>query len=319
MKKILYLVIPCYNEEKALAVTAPMFREKLLSLIAAGRIDDSSRVMFVDDGSKDGTWELIRRCHEEDAHISGAALSRNRGQQNAILAGLEIAAEYADAIITMDVDLQDDIDAIDGMLDRYEDGCEVVYGVRKGRKDGFVKRTTALGFYGVVNKMGCEVVYNHAEYRLMSKRVTKILLTYREKNLFLRGLVPMIGFKSDVVYYERAERVAGESKYSLKKLLALAYEAITSLSVKPITILRNIGLVLFLAGIAGLITTVVLTATGIISAGWITLAAVFTVGGLLQFSIGIIGDYVGKTYLETKDRPRYFIADVLNDTGKDHG
>ncbi|MDE6001738.1 MAG: glycosyltransferase family 2 protein [Clostridia bacterium] len=314
MKTTLYIVIPCYNEEKVLPVTAGQFKEKLLSLIAAGKISDKSRIMFVNDGSKDKTWELISQYHAEDKHYSGVNLSRNRGQQNALLAGLNTAAQFADAIITMDVDLQDDINAIDEMIEKYEDGCEVVYGVRKARKkDSFFKRSTALGFYKVINKMGGEVIYNHAEYRLMSKRAVLSLAEYKETNLFLRGLVPMVGYKSDIVFYERAKRVAGESKYPLRKLISLAYEGITSLSVKPINIIRSLGLAFSIIGLAGVIATIVLSCLGIISTSWITLAAVVAVGGILQFSLGVIGDYVGKTYMESKHRPRYFIADILND------
>ncbi len=313
MSTILYVVVPCYNEEPVLGETSARLKEKFNTLIAAGKISADSRIMFVNDGSKDRTWEIISSLHEKDKTFSGVNLSRNRGHQNALLAGLETAAKFADAIISMDADLQDDINAVDEMLEKYEGGCEIVYGVRKARKkDSFFKRFTAEGFYKLVNKMGGDIVFNHADYRLMSKRAVLALGEYRECNLFLRGLVPMIGFKSDIVLYERAERFAGESKYPLKKMLSFAYEGITSLTVTPIKIIRNLGLVLMLLGFAGIVSTVVLHCLSIIAPIWITLASVFFVGGVLQFSIGIIGDYVGKTYMESKRRPRYFIAEVLN-------
>ena len=314
MNTKLYIVVPCYNEEKVLPITAGMFMDKLKSLIAAGKISDESRVMFVNDGSKDKTWELISGYHEKDKHFSGVNLSRNRGQQVALLAGLNTAVEYADAVITMDVDLQDDIDAIDEMLEKYENGYEVIYGVRKSRKkDTFFKRCSALAFYGLINKMGGEVIYNHAEYRLMSKRAVQALAEYKEANLFLRGLVPMVGFKSDIVFYERAKRCAGESKYPLKKMLSLAYEAITSLTLTPIKMVRRAGIAFTILGLLGLAATITLFCLGIAAQGWITIASIVTMAGVLQFSLGIIGDYVGKTYMESKHRPRYFIAEVLND------
>ena len=239
----LYIVLPCYKEEEALPLSAPKLKEKLLSLIDKNKISDDSRILFVNDGSKDGTWRIINELHEQDRHFTGISLSRNRGHQNALLAGLETAAKYADAIISMDVDLQDDIGAVDEMLEKFEAGCDVVYGVRKARKkDSFFKRFTAEGFYKIINKMGGDIVFNHADYRLMSKRAVNALGEYKECNLFLRGLVPMIGFKSDIVLYERDKRVAGESKYPLKKMLAFAYDGVTSLTLTPIKFIRRAGI-----------------------------------------------------------------------------
>lgn len=310
----LYLVLPCYKEEEALPLSAPKLKEKLMSLINAKKISDDSRILFVNDGSKDRTWEIIKKLHEEDYHFTGISLSRNRGHQNALLAGLETASGYADAIVSMDVDLQDDIDAVDEMLEKYEAGCDVVYGVRKARKkDSFFKRFTAEGFYKIINKMGGDIVFNHADYRLMSKRAVKALSEYKECNLFLRGLVPMIGFKSDLVFYERDKRVAGESKYPLKKMLSFAYDGITSLTLTPIKFIRRAGIFFTLSGVLGLAATITLFCLNIISSVWIVLPTVVIMGGILEFSLGIVGDYVGKTYFEVKHRPRYFIAESLID------
>ena len=285
---VLYLVLPCFNEEDALPVSAPKLRDKLSSLISAGKISDKSRIMFVNDGSRDKTWEIITELHAEDKHFSGVNLSRNRGQQNAMLAGLETAARFADAMITVDVDLQDDINAVDEMLEKYEAGCDIVYGVRNARKkDSFFKRFTAEGF--------------------------KALSEYKECNLFLRGLVPMIGYKSDVVFYEREKRIAGESKYPLKKMLALAYEGITSLTLTPIKIIRSAGVLFTLLGLAGLAATITLYCLGIAGSVWILLSALVAMSGIIEFSVGIVGDYVGKTYFEVKHRPRYFISESLVD------
>lgn len=308
----LYIVLPCYKEEAALPLSAPRLKEKLFSLIDAKKISDESRILFVNDGSKDGTWRIIKELHEEDEHFTGISLSRNRGHQNALLAGLETAAKYADAIISMDVDLQDDIEAVDEMLEKYEGGCDIVYGVRKARKkDSFFKRFTAEGFYKIINKMGGDIVFNHADYRLMSKRAVNALSEYKECNLFLRGLVPMIGFKSDVVLYERDKRVAGESKYPLKKMLAFAYEGVTSLTLTPIKFIRRAGMFFTLLGILGLAATITLFCLDIASPIWIVISSVVLMSGILEFSLGIVGDYVGKTYFEVKHRPRYFIAENL--------
>lgn len=312
----LYLVLPCYNEEEMLPVSVPLLKDKLYSLIKANRISDNSRLLFVNDGSKDKTWEILKKLHEEDSHISCVNLSRNRGQQYALLAGMNTAAEFADAIITMDVDLQDDIEAVDEMLEKYEAGCEVVYGVRSTRKDdSLLQRINSGAFYKVVRKMGADVVSNHAEYRLMSKRAVLALGEYKETHLFLRGLVCLVGFKSDVVFYKRAKRTAGKSHYPLKKLLALAYEAITSLTLTPIRFIKKMGIALSLLGFAGIAATVVLYCLGIAGMGWIVLSSVFAVGGLLQLSVSIVGDYAGRAYMESKHRPQYFIDEILNDSG----
>ncbi len=308
----LYIVLPCYKEEEALPLSAPKLKEKLLSLIDKNKISDDSRILFVNDGSKDGTWRIINELHEQDRHFTGISLSRNRGHQNALLAGLETASKYADAIISMDVDLQDDIGAVDEMLEKFEAGCDVVYGVRKARKkDSFFKRFTAEGFYKIINKMGGDIVFNHADYRLMSKRAVNALGEYKECNLFLRGLVPMIGFKSDIVLYERDKRVAGESKYPLKKMLAFAYDGVTSLTLTPIKFIRRAGIFFTLTGILGLAATITLFCLSIASSVWIVISSLVTMGGILEFSLGIVGDYVGKTYFEVKHRPRYFIAENL--------
>ena len=308
----LYIVLPCYKEEEALPLSAPKLKEKLLSLIDKNKISDDSRILFVNDGSKDGTWRIINELHEQDRHFTGISLSRNRGHQNALLAGLETAAKYADAIISMDVDLQDDIGAVDEMLEKFEAGCDVVYGVRKARKkDSFFKRFTAEGFYKIINKMGGDIVFNHADYRLMSKRAVNALGEYKECNLFLRGLVPMIGFKSDIVLYERDKRVAGESKYPLKKMLAFAYDGVTSLTLTPLKFIRRAGIFFTLTGILGLAATITLFCLSIASPVWIVISSLVTMGGILEFSLGIVGDYVGKTYFEVKHRPRYFIAENL--------
>ena len=305
----LYIVLPCYKEEEALPLSAPKLKEKLLSLIDKNKISDDSRILFVNDGSKDGTWRIINELHEQDRHFTGISLSRNRGHQNALLAGLETAAKYADAIISMDVDLQDDIGAVDEMLEKFEAGCDVVYGVRKARKkDSFFKRFTAEGFYKIINKMGGDIVFNHADYRLMSKRAVNALGEYKECNLFLRGLVPMIGFKSDIVLYERDKRVAGESKYPLKKMLAFAYDGVTSLTLTPLKFIRRAGIFFTLTGVLGLAATITLFCLSIASSVWIVISSLVTMGGILEFSLGIVGDYVGKTYFEVKHRPRYFIA-----------
>ena len=301
-----------YKEEEALPLSAPKLKEKLLSLIDKNKISDDSRILFVNDGSKDGTWRIINELHEQDRHFTGISLSRNRGHQNALLAGLETAAKYADAIISMDVDLQDDIGAVDEMLEKFEAGCDVVYGVRKARKkDSFFKRFTAEGFYKIINKMGGDIVFNHADYRLMSKRAVNALGEYKECNLFLRGLVPMIGFKSDIVLYERDKRVAGESKYPLKKMLAFAYDGVTSLTLTPLKFIRRAGIFFTLTGILGLAATITLFCLSIASSVWIVISSLVTMGGILEFSLGIVGDYVGKTYFEVKHRPRYFIAENL--------
>ena len=315
MAEILYLVVPCYNEEEVLPITSKAVKEKMNNLITAGRISDKSRIMFVDDGSKDRTWELIEELHQSDSIFTGVKLSHNRGHQNALLAGLMTAKEYADILVSMDADLQDDIGAIDGFLDKRAEGCEIVYGVRSSRKtDTKFKRWTAETYYKVLAKMGVEITYNHADYRLMSKRAVEALAEYKEVNLFLRGIVKMIGFKSDTVEYERNVRAAGESKYPLKKMLAFAFEGITSLSIKPIRFITSLGILIFGVSIIMLIYFLITYIVGNVVAGWSTVViSIWAIGGLQLLSIGIIGEYIGKIYLETKARPKFTIETNLEE------
>lgn len=311
--QILYLVIPCYNEQEVLPETSRRLLEKMESLMDRGMISGDSKIMFVNDGSKDRTWEMIEELHAGNPIYQGVKLSRNRGHQNALLGGLMTAKEYADMVISLDADLQDDIDVIDQFVEKYYEGCEIVYGVRSARKtDTFFKRFTAEGFYKIINMMGGEVVFNHADYRLMSKRALNEMENYREVNLFLRGIVPLIGFKTDVVTYERHERFAGESKYPLKKMLALAVDGITSLSIKPIRFIVLLGMLIFVCSIAMLIYSLVQHFLGNTSVGWTSLiVSVWAIGGLQLLAIGVIGEYIGKIYLETKARPKYIIEKVL--------
>ena len=315
MKDILYIVVPCYNEEEVLPETSRRLREKLEGLMAAGMISEKSRVLFVNDGSRDKTWSLIEALHEENHLFSGVNLSRNRGHQNALLAGLMTARERCDMAISMDADLQDDVDAVDGMLERYYAGCDIVYGVRSSRKkDTFFKRFTAEAFYRAMNFLGAETVFNHADYRLMSRRALEGLAEFREVNLFLRGIVPMIGYTAGTVEYERGERFAGESKYPLKKMLAFAMEGITSLSTKPIRYITGLGFLIFAVSILMLIYSIVRWATGATILGWASvICSVWAIGGLILLSLGVIGEYIGKIYLETKGRPRFLIREVLDD------
>lgn len=314
MSDVLYFVIPCYNEEEVLPETAKRLKQKMHALMDAGKISPQSHVLFVNDGSKDGTWELIRGFHEEDPLFSGLNLSRNRGHQNALLAGLMTVKDFADMAISMDADLQDDIDACDAMIDKYLEGKDIVYGVRSARKtDTFFKKTTAEGFYKVMNRMGAQTVYNHADYRLMSRRALQGLAGFGEVNLFLRGIVPMIGYPSDVVYYERAERFAGESKYPLKKMVSFAVEGITSLSTESIRMITNLGFFVFLVSIIILVYSLVRHAMGATVAGWTFLnVSVWAIGGLILLSLGVIGEYIGKIYLESKGRPRFIIEQFLD-------
>lgn len=311
----LYIVVPCYNEEEVLPVTSDVLGKKLSGLISAGKISDSSRIVFVNDGSKDSTWNIIKDLHNGDSHFSGINLSRNRGHQNALLAGLMTVKDLADAVISMDADLQDDVNAVDEMLDKFLEGNDVVYGVRSARKtDTFFKKTTAEGFYKLINAMGGEVVFNHADYRLMSRRALEALSEFKEVNLFLRGMVPLVGFKSDIVYYERRERFAGESKYPLKKMLSFAAEGITSLSVKPISLITGTGVFFGIAGFAMLVFSLVEGILGNEIYKWASLfGLVMFMGGLILVSAGIIGKYTGKIYLETKQRPRYIIESFLHE------
>ena len=306
----LFIVIPCYNEEEVLPITAPMFLNKLLSLVHEGKIADASRIMFVNDGSRDRTWEIISELSRSDEHYIGISQSRNRGHQNAVLAGLMEARGKCDITISVDCDGQDDINAMDKMVDAYADGCDVVYGVRSSREtDTFFKRSTAQGFYKFLSLMGAEVVYNHADYRLISARALDALSEFHEVNLFLRGMVPLVGFKSTSVEYSRSERIAGESKYPLKKMIALAVDGITSLSVKPLRMIMSFGLTVALISFSGVIWAIVAAICGDTVAGWAsTTCIVCFVGGVQLICMGIIGEYVGKIYMETKARPRYIIS-----------
>ena len=315
MNNILYIVIPCYNEEEVLPETAKRLKVKMNSLIEKRKISPESRVVMVNDGSKDKTWSIISALHEEDPLFSGINLSRNRGHQNALLAGLMTAKDLADATVSMDADLQDDINAIDEMVDKFLDGCDIVYGVRSKRTtDSFFKRYTAESFYRLMNAMGANTVFNHADYRLMSKRALEGLAQFKEVNLFLRGIVPMIGYRTDTVTYERSERFAGESKYPLKKMVAFAMEGITSLSVKPIRLITGLGFVVFMVSIIMLIYIFVRFCMGATVAGWASVAvSVWAIGGLMLLSIGVVGEYIGKIYLESKARPRFIIEQFLNE------
>ncbi len=308
---VLCIVIPCYNEEEVLPVTSPMFKAEVEDLVAKGKVDPASHVMFVNDGSKDRTWELIEGLAASDPVFRGCSLSRNRGHQNALLGGLMEARAHADVTISIDCDGQDDIATMEQMVDAYLEGCDVVYGVRSSREtDTFFKRFSAQSFYKLLGSMGVECVYNHADYRLMSVRALDALAQFGEVNLFLRGMAPLVGFKSTSVYYERHERMAGESHYPLSKMLALAINGITSLSVKPIRIITWVGLLVALVSFVGIIWTLVTHAMGNAVAGWASMTAVICfMGGVQMLSLGVIGEYVGKIYLETKRRPRYIISE----------
>ena len=311
----LYLVIPCYNEQEVLHETARQLKEKMESLKSRNMISDKSRIVFVNDGSKDNTWQIIEELHQSDSIFRGIKLSRNKGHQNALMAGLMTVKNECDAAISLDADLQDDINAIDAMVEKFREGCDIVYGVRSARKtDTFFKKFTAESFYKIMEKMGVEVTYNHADYRLMSKRALDALEQFKEVNLFLRGIVPMIGYKTDCVYYERKERFAGESKYPLKKMIAFAMEGITSLSIKPIGMITALGVGIFTISIIMLIYFLVRHFIGQTVEGWTSLAvSVWAIGGLQLLAIGIIGEYIGKIYLETKARPKFIIEKYLKD------
>ena len=307
----LYIVIPCYNEQEVLPITAPMFLNKLEQLSAAGKISPDSRVLFVNDGSRDGTWELIKELAARDEHYIGISQSRNRGHQNALLAGLMEARDRCDVTISIDCDGQDDLNAMDAMMDEYLKGCDVVYGVRSSREtDTFFKRSTAQGFYKFLSLMGAEVVYNHADYRLISARVLKELANFHEVNLFLRGLVPLVGFKSTSVCYARTERLAGESHYPLGKMLSLAIDGITSLSVRPLRLITGFGVFVALISFIGVIWALVTAFCGHSVAGWASMTCIVCfVSGVQLICLGIIGEYIGKIYMETKQRPRYIISE----------
>ncbi len=312
---VLYLVIPCYNEEAVLPETARQLLAKMNSMLERGMISRDSRIMFVNDGSKDRTWEIIEELHASNPIYSGVKLSRNKGHQNALLAGLMTAKEKADMMISLDADLQDDVDVIDQMVEKYYAGNDIVYGVRSARKtDTFFKKFTAESFYKLMKAMGVEIVYNHADYRLMSRRAVEGLSKFREVNLFLRGIVPLIGYKSEIVTYERHERFAGESKYPLKKMLAFATDGITSFSIKPIRLITTCGILIFGVSILMLIYFLAVHFMGRTVAGWTSMiVSIWAIGGLQLLAIGIVGEYIGKIYLEAKDRPKYIIETVLDE------
>ena len=311
---ILYLVIPCYNEEAVLHETARQLMKKMKAMIERNMISEESKIMFLNDGSKDKTWDIIQELHRLNPIYSGVKLSRNKGHQNALLAGLMTAREKADMVISLDADLQDDVNVIDKMVEKYYEGSDVVYGVRSARDtDTFFKKFTAEGFYKIMQAMGVEIVFNHADYRLMSKRALDGLSEFHEVNLFLRGIVPLIGYKSDIVTYERHERFAGESKYPLKKMLAFATDGITSFSIKPIRMITTCGFLIFSISILMLLYFIVIHMLGKTVQGWTsTVVSIWAIGGLQLLAIGVIGEYIGKIYLETKARPKYIIETVLD-------
>ena len=315
---ILYIVIPCYNEQEVLPITAPMFLQKINDLAAAGKISPDSRVLFVNDGSKDRTWEIINELATSDEHYVGICQSRNRGHQNAVLAGLMEAKSRCDITISIDCDGQDDINTMDGMVDAYRDGCDIVYGVRSKRDtDTFFKRFTAESFYKILNAMGAEVVFNHADYRLMSARALEEFAKFKEVNLFLRGMVPLVGFKSTCVTYERHERIAGESHYPLSKMLALAFDGITSLSIKPIRFITGFGVFVALVSFIGVLWAVIEAAMGLTVSGWASMTSIICfVSGVQLICLGVIGEYIGKIYLESKHRPRYIISETTPNFGE---
>ena len=322
MNTILYIIIPCYNEETVLPITSKMFLDKLTSLIQSNTISNSSRILFVNDGSKDKTWEIICNLAKQDEHFIGISQSRNRGHQNAVLAGLMEAKDKCDITISIDCDGQDDINAMDEMVEQYKQGCEIVYGVRSKRDtDTFFKRFTAEGFYKLLNWMGAEVVYNHADYRLVSSRVLKEFANFKEVNLFLRGMFPLVGFKSTSVYYGRHERIAGESHYPLTKMLSLAFDGITSLSIKPIRIITALGTVIAGLSFLGVIWSIVMRFMGNVVAGWSSMTCIIClIGGVQLVCLGILGEYIGKIYMEVKHRPRYIISErtEVKDTSNSH-
>lgn len=313
MGKVLYLVIPCYNEEEVLLETAKRLLEKFESMIKYDIISKQSRIVFVNDGSKDNTWNIIRKLYNENVFFGGINLSRNRGHQNALLAGLMSVKDEADMVISLDADLQDDINVIDEFVKKYYEGSDVVYGVRSSRTtDTFFKRTTALAFYKFMNILGVDMIYNHADYRLISKRALDGLSKFKEVNLFLRGMVPLVGYKYDIVEYERNERFAGKSKYPLKKMLAFALDGITSLSIKPIRIITALGFAIFSVSIIVLIYSVMVKLMNKSVSGWTSLAvSIWMIGGIQLLCLGVIGEYIGKIYNETKQRPRFIIQDKL--------
>lgn len=310
-KPVLYIVIPCYNEQEVLPITCKMFLDKIVELAETGKISEESKILFVNDGSRDRTWEIIKELSEKDPHYIGISQSRNRGHQNAVLAGLMEAKDKCDITISIDCDGQDDIDAMNQMVEEYLNGCEVVYGVRSKRDtDTWFKRTTAEGFYKVMNRMGAETVYNHADYRLVSSRVLQEFANFKEVNLFLRGMIPLVGFKSTSVYYERHERVAGESHYPLSKMLSLAFDGITSLSTKPIRLITGLGVGVSIISFAGVVWSVVVRLLGHSVDGWASTTSIICfIGGIQLLCLGVLGEYIGKIYMEVKARPRYIISE----------
>lgn len=313
----LFLVVPCYNEEAVLEDTVRQLSDKLERMMAKGLISGDSRMVFVDDGSKDQTWQLIEAANDRSTLVDGIKLAKNSGHQNAVLAGMMSVMDQCDAVITLDADLQDDIEVLDRFVEEFYKGSQIVYGVRSCRSsDTFFKRTSAQGFYKILSRMGIEIVYNHADYRLMSRRALHELAGYKEVNLFLRGIVPLLGFQTSQVTYERKERMAGESKYPLKKMLALAMDGITSFSIKPIRFIATMGILLFLASLVMLIVFIVKDAMGVTVAGWSTIViSIWGIGGLQLLAIGIIGEYIGKIYMEAKGRPRYIVEKCLGTAG----
>ena len=313
MGDVLYIVVPCYNEEAVLPETQKELGNKLETMITAGAVSEKSRIIFVDDGSKDRTWELIEKYHSENPRIGGVKLAHNRGHQFAVLAGLMTVKDLCDMAITMDADLQDDIDVVDKFVEKYKEGCEVVYGVRNSRAtDTFFKKTTAEGFYKIMQAMGVDIVFNHADYRLMSKTVLDALSEYKEVNLFLRGIVPLIGYKSDTVEYARKERFAGESKYPLKKMLAFAIDGITSFSIKPIRLITTLGVGALCASALMIIWFIIGAVRGNTVSGWATIViSIWLFGGLILLGLGVVGEYIGKIYMEAKGRPRFRVEKFL--------
>ena len=317
-KTVLWMVIPCYNEEVVLPKTAPMFLAELNRMVAEGQISDESRILFVNDGSSDNTWKLIQNFSKQDRHYIGIAQSRNRGHQNAVLAGLMEAMDHCDITISIDCDGQDDIHAMEEMVKQYHEGSDIVYGVRNNRDtDSWFKRTTAQSYYKLLNRMDVEVVYNHADYRLVSSKVLHHFADFHEVNLFLRGMFPLVGFRSTCVYYKREERIAGKSHYPLSKMLHLAFDGITSLSIKPIQMIAGVGLFISIVGFLGIVWVIIRALMGYTIAGWASMICVVAfLGGVQLLSLGVIGTYVGKTYMETKHRPRYIISErTWEDTG----
>ena len=315
MDPILYIVIPCYNEEEVLPVTSGMFRDELRDLIEKDKISSDSRILFVDDGSRDSTWQIISSLARKDLVFTGIRQSRNRGHQSSVLAGLMEAKDFADIVISIDCDGQDDVTAMEDMVDAYADGCDIVYGIRSSREsDTFFKRSSAQLYYKLLNAMGAEVVYNHADYRLTSARVLREFANFKEVNLYLRGMFPLVGFKSTSVYYERRERIAGSSHYPLAKMLGLAFDGITSLSIKPIRMIAAFGAIMSFLSFIGIIWAVVDRFMGNTVPGWAsTVVIIFLTCGLQMLSLGVIGEYIGKIYMESKHRPRYIISEKTYD------